>query len=44
MQVALVAYGQTKIEGILKVEWNTIFLHEIGGYENKKYHFLSFVK
>ena len=20
------------------------FLHEIGGYENKKYHFLSFVK
>ena len=23
MQVALVAYGQTKIEGILKVKWNT---------------------
>ena len=36
MQVAL-ADGQSKIVGIL-------VLHEIGGYENKKYHFLSFVK
>ena len=40
MQVAL-ADGQTKIVGILGVKWNTIL---IWGYENKKYHFLSFVK
>ena len=42
---AAVADGQSKNVGILEVNWNiNLILQEIGGYENRKYHFLSFEK